>query len=85
MANFPGPFVWAEKHISKNSNSGNRKVKDDNFTEIAQNYPISASIRFVKKARMWCKTWFDNPHRGRGGRIVLTQRQEWTKDKPSIE
>lgn len=36
------------------------------------------SIRYVKKARMWCKTWFEYDHE----RGTATQKQEWTIDKP---
>lgn len=30
------------------------------------------SIKYVKRARMWCKTWFEG----------FTQKQEWSKEKP---
>lgn len=32
-------------------------------------------ITYVKKAGMWCKTWFED----------FTQKQEWTVDKPQTE
>lgn len=37
------------------------------------------SIRFVKRARMWCKTWFEYDH----DRGTATQKQEWSVDKPN--
>ena len=39
------------------------------------NYPTTPSIKYVKKAKMWCKTSFDN----------TKQVQEWTMEKPSAE
>lgn len=36
------------------------------------------SIVFVKKANMWCKTWFEYDHT----RGTATQKQEWTDAKP---
>lgn len=36
------------------------------------------SIVYVKKARMWCKTWFEYDERG-----GATQKQEWTTEKPN--
>lgn len=36
------------------------------------------SIKYVKKAGMWCKTWFEYDHR----RGTATQKQEWTREKP---
>lgn len=30
------------------------------------------SIKYVKRAKMWCKTWFED----------FTQRQEWTIEEP---
>lgn len=37
------------------------------------------SIRYVKRAKMWCKTWFEYDHT----RGTATQRQEWSEEKPS--
>jgi len=37
------------------------------------------SIKFVKKAGMWCKTWFEYDHQ----RGTATQKQEWSKEKPN--
>lgn len=33
------------------------------------------NIKFVKKAGMWVKTWFDEKG---------TQKQEWTSEKPKV-
>ena len=35
------------------------------------------SIVYVKKAKMWCKTWFETNDRG-----VTSQRQDWSTEKP---
>lgn len=37
------------------------------------------SVKYVKRAKMWCKTYFEYNH----DRGTATQRQEWTIDKPS--
>lgn len=37
------------------------------------------SIKYVKRARMWCKTWFEYDHT----KGTATQKQEWSKDKPN--
>lgn len=29
-------------------------------------------VKYVKRAKMWCKTWFEGP----------AQKQEWTIEKP---
>lgn len=31
------------------------------------------NVKYVKAAKMWCKTWFDEKG---------TQKQEWSVDKP---
>lgn len=31
------------------------------------------SIKYVKRAKMWCKTWFED----------FAQKQEWTQEKPN--
>lgn len=36
------------------------------------------SIKWVKRANMWCKTWFE--YSDKGG---ATQKQEWLATKPS--
>lgn len=42
------------------------------------NYPDRPKVVFVKKAGMWCKTWFEpNDRTGE-----MTQKQEWTMEKP---
>lgn len=82
MDKFPTPFVWAEKHKSASSNSGTNKAASDEYIGELPNYPKTPIIKFVKKAKMWVTTHFDTPHRGRGGRITLTQRQEWSSTKP---
>lgn len=46
------------------------------------NYPKKPTIKFVKRASLWCKTTYENPYRGHGGRTMLRQKQEWSKDKP---
>lgn len=35
------------------------------------------SIKWVKRANMWCKTWFEY-----SDRMGATQKQEWSIDKP---
>lgn len=36
------------------------------------------SIKFVKRAKMWCKTWFEyDAQRG-----TAKQMQEWSTEKP---
>ena len=36
-------------------------------------------VKWVKRANMWCKTWFEyNEKTG-----AATQKQEWTSEKPS--
>lgn len=82
---FPQPFVWAEKHPSKNANSGKSKKRDKDYVWPTINFPTEPSIKFVKKANAWCKTWYDSPHRTFGSRIVMTQKQEWTAEKPSVQ
>lgn len=37
------------------------------------------SIKYVKRAKMWCKTWFEYDHT----RGTATQKQEWTEEKPN--
>ncbi len=37
------------------------------------------SIKFVKRANMWCKTWFEYDHE----RGTVKHMQEWTADKPN--
>lgn len=37
------------------------------------------SIVYVKRARMWCKTWFEYDHE----RGTAVQKQEWTTEKPN--
>lgn len=34
-------------------------------------------IKWVKKAGLWCKTWFERDNKG-----VLHQKQEWCVEKP---
>ena len=35
-------------------------------------------IKFVKRANMWCKTWFEYSDKG-----TVTQKQEWSAEKPN--
>lgn len=37
------------------------------------------SIKYVKRAKMWCKTWFEYD----AVRGTATQKQEWSQEKPS--
>lgn len=41
--------------------------------------PGKVSIKFVKRANMWCKTWFEYNEKTNIG----TQKQEWYSEKPS--
>lgn len=41
------------------------------------NYPKEAKIKFVKKAGLWCKTWFEKDRTGK-----YLQKQEWFSEKP---
>lgn len=34
-------------------------------------------IKYVKRAKLWCKTWFEKDNMGR-----YNQKQEWTVEKP---
>lgn len=36
------------------------------------------SIIYVKKAGMWCKTWFEYSDKG-----TVTQKQAWSQEKPN--
>lgn len=36
------------------------------------------SIKYVKRAKMWCKTWFEY-----NDRTGPSQKQEWTMEKPT--
>ena len=36
------------------------------------------SIKYVKRAKMWCKTWFEYDHT----KSTATQKQEWSSEKP---
>ena len=36
------------------------------------------SIVWVKRANMWCKTWFEHDHT----KSTATQKQEWSSEKP---
>jgi hypothetical protein len=37
------------------------------------------SIKYVKRAKMWCKTWFEYDHE----RGTAKQVQEWSTEKPN--
>ena len=43
------------------------------------NYPAEPRIKFVKKAGMWVKTWFEE------NRGVFTQKQQWAMTKEELE
>ena len=51
-----------------------RKIGQGMKTQMPEG---KVSIRYVKKARMWCKTWFDYSNKGN-----IIQKQKWTVEKP---
>lgn len=74
------------KYVGRTDNSNGvlkpKKAKKDSDITVAEiNYPIEPRIKYVKKARMWCKTWFDNPRR-KYGQMMQTQHQEWLTAPP---
>jgi hypothetical protein len=43
------------------------------------NYPATPRIKFVKKAGMWVKTWFEEDSRGN-----KSQKQQWAMTKEEL-
>lgn len=56
--------------------------RDNSYIGLAQNYPTKPHVRYIQKAKMWCKTYFENAKRGAHSRVVMTQRQAWSLEKP---
>lgn len=44
------------------------------------NYPKEPLVKYVKKASMWCKTWFEADHLGK-----YQQKQAWFMTKAEAE
>lgn len=45
------------------------------------NYPVESRIKWVKRASMWCRTYFTYNEQSR----VYSQHQEWSVLKPEAE